>query len=60
MDLDRWPEFRGVEVIGANFYTGGETVRHDPEVLARIIYERFMDRSGDARGRPRAVAAHGT
>jgi len=60
MDLERWPEFRDVEVIGADFYTGGETVRHDPEVLARTIYERFMRPSGDMQERPRAVAAHGT
>jgi uncharacterized cofD-like protein len=41
MDLDR-PEFQGIEVITANFYTGGETVRHDPAVLARLIHDRFL------------------
>jgi uncharacterized cofD-like protein len=41
MDLDR-PEFQGIEVITSNFYTGGDTVRHDPAVLARAVYERFL------------------
>ncbi len=45
MDLDR-PEFRGIEVITANFYTGGDTVRHDPAVLARLIHDRFLSGLG--------------
>lgn len=41
MDLDK-PEFRGIEVIAANFYTGGETVRHEPAALARVIHDRYL------------------
>ncbi len=41
MDLDG-AEFRGIEVITGNFYTGGDAVRHDPAVLARVIHERFL------------------
>lgn len=44
MDLAQ-EEFQGVEIMADSFYTGGEIIRHDPAVLARTIYEKFLTRS---------------
>jgi uncharacterized cofD-like protein len=42
LDLDKYPEFDGIRVIARNFYSGGDVVRHDPDVLARTIHEEFL------------------
>jgi uncharacterized cofD-like protein len=35
-------EFRGLRVIQRDFFAGGETARHDPARLARILHEEFL------------------
>lgn len=40
-DLGDSPEFRSVTVIEDNFYSGGDILRHDPGVLARVISRNF-------------------
>jgi uncharacterized cofD-like protein len=57
MDLEG-PEFRGVEVIASDFYTGGEPVRHDPAVLARLIHERFLTGIRPRKAEREPIALH--
>ncbi len=40
-DLADSPEFEDIVVIEENFFSGGETVRHDPHILARVITDNF-------------------
>ncbi len=49
MDLDRH-ELRGVEIITENFFTGGDIIRHDPTVLARVISKEFLTEARNRHG----------
>ncbi len=42
IDVEGKPEFQGLRLIRGNFYGGGDAARHDPELLARKIYEEFI------------------
>jgi len=41
-DLTRCPDTQDVQVITGNFYSHGETIRHDPAALARCVHENFL------------------
>jgi uncharacterized cofD-like protein len=67
-DLEGSVEFRNVKVLSRNFYRSGEVARHDPELLARTIFEHFGHRrrrrspAGASRSRTAisSAAAQGT
>ena len=42
-DLDSKEEFANVKVLTRNFFHSGDTVRHDSEILARAIFEEFLE-----------------
>lgn len=52
IDVEGKPEFEGIRLIRGNFYGGGSSARHDPDLLARRIYEEFFA-SGLLRSRRR-------